>query len=130
MPVSSTRGSQEAARPTLPVATVPGDCSRTPTTPPRSPNGASSHSRDPNASAAVTLTGDNQPMPITAIGVGNTTWTNQWRATVELTPGTHQMTVRAFHPSGQYIASATSWFTNNYSGQAIGYLYNASGWMT
>ncbi len=68
-----------------------------------------------NGPATITTAIDSQPMPVTIVGTGNTTWTNQWRATLELTPGAHQLTATARHPSGQFTTNAAIWFTNNAS---------------
>ncbi len=37
----------------------------------------------------------------------------QWRASLDLTPGTHQLSVTAYHTSGQFSTNAVSWFTNS-----------------
>lgn len=68
-----------------------------------------------NGPSTISASVDGQPMPVTVVGTGNTTWTNQWRATLDLTPGAHQLTATARHPSGQFITNAAIWFTNNAS---------------
>ncbi len=68
-----------------------------------------------NGPATISALLDGQPMPVTVLGTGNTTWTNQWRATLELSPGAHQLTAQARHPSGQFTTNATIWFTNSAS---------------
>jgi RHS repeat-associated protein len=68
-----------------------------------------------NGPATITALLDGQPMPVTVVGTGNPTWTNQWRATLELSPGAHQLTATARHPSGQFTTNTTIWFTNTAS---------------
>jgi RHS repeat-associated protein len=68
-----------------------------------------------NGLATISASIDGQPMPVTVVGTGNTTWTNQWRATLELSPGAHQLTATARHPSGQFTTNTSIWFTNNAS---------------
>lgn len=68
-----------------------------------------------NGPATITASIDGQPMPLTVVGTGNAIWTNQWRVTMELTPGAHQLTATARHPSGQFTTNAAVWFTNNAS---------------
>jgi RHS repeat-associated protein len=69
---------------------------------------------------------DNQSISITGFG----TSAMQWRATMELTPGTHQLTVAALHPSGLYTAWATNSFTNNITYQATVDTYDNAGNIT
>jgi RHS repeat-associated protein len=52
---------------------------------------------------------DNQSVAITGEGTN----AMQWRAAMELTPGSHQLKVAALHPSGFYTAWATNSFTNS-----------------
>jgi len=65
-----------------------------------------------NGPATVTALLDGRPMSVTVLGTGNTTWTNTWRATLEMTPGAHQLTATARHPSGLFTTNASVWFTN------------------
>jgi RHS repeat-associated protein len=69
---------------------------------------------------------DSQPMPVTAVG----TQAIQWRASMELTPGAHQLTVSATHPSGQYTAWATNSFTNNIAYQTTADTFDPAGNIT
>src|SRR6185295_8447630 len=62
-----------------------------------------------NGPATVTVTLDNQPMPVSVVG----TQALNWRATLELTPGPHQLTASAAHPSGQFTTNVSVTFTNN-----------------
>jgi YD repeat-containing protein len=66
-----------------------------------------------NGSATVLAWLDGRPMPVSVVGTGDTTWTNTWRATLEMTPGAHQLMAIARHPSGLFTTNATIWFTNN-----------------
>ena len=54
----------------------------------------------------------------------------QWRATMELSQGTHQLTVAALHPSGFYTAWATNTFTNNLAYEAATNIYDYAGFVT
>jgi YD repeat-containing protein len=66
-----------------------------------------------NGPATITASLDGRPMPVAVLGTGNTTWTNTWRATLEVTPGAHQLIATAKHPSGQFTTNASVWFTNS-----------------
>ncbi len=61
-----------------------------------------------NGQATLNASLDNQPIPVTAVGTN----TMQWRAMMELSPGTHQLSVSALHPSGLFTAWTTNTFTN------------------
>lgn len=65
-----------------------------------------------NGKAALTGTLDGQPVSVGVTGTNG----GEWRATMNLTPGTHQLVVQAAHPSGLFTTNATSWFTNTASG--------------
>lgn len=69
---------------------------------------------------------DNQSIPITGVGTN----AMQWRAMMELTPGTHQLKVAAAHPSGFYTAWATNSFTNTLAYQSTADSYDAAGNIT
>jgi len=69
---------------------------------------------------------DNQPVSITGVGTN----AMQWRATMELTPGAHQLKVAANHPSGFYTAWATNSFTNSIAYQAATDTYDPAGNIT
>jgi YD repeat-containing protein len=62
-----------------------------------------------NGPATVSISVDGGKMPVALLGTNG----GEWRATLELTPGTHQMIAAALHPSGFYTAHATNWFTNS-----------------
>jgi YD repeat-containing protein len=66
-----------------------------------------------NGSSTISALLDGVPQSVTVLGTGDTTWTNQWRTTMELTPGAHRLDVSAAHPSGQFTTNQTSFFTNN-----------------
>jgi RHS repeat-associated protein len=69
---------------------------------------------------------DNQPVSISAVGTN----AMQWRATMELAPGVHQLKVSALHPSGYFTAWATNSFTNNLAYQTTADSYDAAGNIT
>jgi RHS repeat-associated protein len=69
---------------------------------------------------------DNQPLPITGLGTN----AMQWRAAMEISPGTHQIKVAAAHPSGFYTAWTTNSFTNNISYQSTADSFDGSGNIT
>jgi len=77
----------------------------------------------------VTLSGwlDNQPVAVT----GTSTGTNmQWRAPMQLAPGTHQLKLAAQVLNGLYTAWATNTFTNTASYQAATDSYDSAGNIT
>ncbi len=57
---------------------------------------------------------DDQPVSIATGGTN----TMQWRAMMDLAPGTHQLKVSALHPSGFYTAWTTNSFTNTLAYQS------------
>jgi RHS repeat-associated protein len=69
---------------------------------------------------------DNQPVSITGVGTN----AMQWRAMMELAPGTHQLKVSALHPSGFYTAWTTNSFTNNLAYQTTADTYDSAGNVT
>lgn len=73
---------------------------------------------------------DGQTVPV-AIGdnyVGD--WPINWRATLPLSPGAHQLSVTAKHPSGLFNTNRTVWFTNNAAYEAATETYDAAGRIT
>src|SRR5258706_4173633 len=79
-----------------------------------------------NGPATVTALLDDKPMPVSLVG----TQAAQWRASLELAPGTHQLRATADHPSGLFTASATNWFTNNVAFERAVATYDALGQIT
>lgn len=69
---------------------------------------------------------DNQPVSITGVGTN----AMQWRAMMDLTPGTHQLKVSALHPSLYFTAWATNSFTNSLAYQATTDSYDSEGNVT
>ena len=69
---------------------------------------------------------DNQPASVTGVGTN----AMQWRATMELTPGAHHLTIAALHPSGFYTAWATNSFTNNIAYQTTADTFDNAGNIT
>lgn len=54
----------------------------------------------------------------------------QWRAMMDLAPGTHQLTVSALHPNGQFTAWATNSFTNSIAYETTADSYDNAGNIT
>ena len=77
------------------------------------PYPANGHANGPATYAAWL---DNHPVPIFVDGTN----AMLWRAMMEVTPGTHQLTVSALNPNGLY----TAWATNSFS-NSIAYLTTA-----
>ena len=71
---------------------------------------------------------DNQPVPVTGIGTGTNSM--QWRAPLQLVPGTHQLAVSAQVQNGIYTVWTTNSFTNIASYQAATDTYDAAGNIT
>jgi RHS repeat-associated protein len=69
---------------------------------------------------------DNQPVSVTGVGTN----AMQWRAMMELSPGTHQLKVAALHPSGQFTAWTTNSFTNNIAYQTTADTFDGAGNVT
>ncbi|MGA2279196.1 MAG: glycohydrolase toxin TNT-related protein [Verrucomicrobiota bacterium] len=69
---------------------------------------------------------DNQPVSISSVGTN----AMQWRAMMELAPGTHQLKVSALHPSGIFTAWATNSFTNGLAYQTTADSYDSAGNIT
>ena len=83
-----------------------------------------------NGQAAVTALLDGEPMPVVVAPTGNHDWGYQWRTTLELNPGAHQLALSAQHPSGLFVTNASSWFTNNISNQTVADTFDALGQLT
>jgi RHS repeat-associated protein len=62
-----------------------------------------------NGQSSLTALLDGQPVAVTTTGTNDA---YAWSAQMQLTPGTHQLVVKALNWSGFYTASATSTFTN------------------
>jgi RHS repeat-associated protein len=62
-----------------------------------------------NGPANVTATLDGHPIAVTLIGTNG----GQWRATLDLTAGTHQLTASASPPGSLFVTNATATFTNS-----------------
>jgi RHS repeat-associated protein len=83
-----------------------------------------------NGQAAVTALLDGHPMPLEIIATGDATWSRQWRATLELTPGAHQLVASAAHPSGFFTTNAAVWFTNSAGNQTVSDVFDPAGHLT
>lgn len=73
----------------------------------------------------IVVTLDGRPMPVSLIG----TKSPQWRTSLELVPGTHQLVAKAIHSSGLYTASSTTTFTNAAT-ENVAVSYDAAGQIT
>ena len=62
-----------------------------------------------NGPATIKATLDGVPVGATLAGTNG----GQWRANLDLSPGAHQLSVTAYHTSGQFSTNAASWFTNS-----------------
>ncbi len=62
-----------------------------------------------NGPSTVKATLDGVPVGTTFLGTN----AGQWRASLDLAPGAHQLSVTAHHTSGQFSTNAASWFTNS-----------------
>jgi YD repeat-containing protein len=51
-------------------------------------------------------------------------------STLELTPGVHELRASAKHPSGQFTAWATNWFTNSIAAQTATDTFDGAGFLT
>jgi len=77
-----------------------------------------------NGQANLSAVLDGQPVGVSASATNG----GQWRASLNLAPGAHQLVVSATHPSGLFITNATSWFTNSAStGDRASIYYDAMG---
>jgi RHS repeat-associated protein len=79
-----------------------------------------------NGQATLSAWLDNQPVSVMGVGTN----AMQWRAMMELSPGTHKLTVSALHPSGFYTAWATNSFTNSIAYQAAADTFDGAGNIT
>jgi RHS repeat-associated protein len=70
-----------------------------------------------NGGATLAVTLDGQPLAVSTNSSGDPSYPFQWRAVMELVPGTHQLKVAALHPSGAFTAWATNTFTNNFGNE-------------
>jgi len=52
-------------------------------------------------------------MPMTVAAKTDRVSTNQWRTTLEMTPGPHQLVASALHPSGLFSTNGTVNYSNN-----------------
>ncbi|HEV2319936.1 MAG TPA: DUF6531 domain-containing protein [Verrucomicrobiae bacterium] len=79
-----------------------------------------------NGQATLSAWLDNNPVSISGYGTN----AMQWQATMELSPGVHQLAVAALHPSGRFTAWATNYFTNSLAYQQTVDSYDANGDIT
>jgi RHS repeat-associated protein len=79
-----------------------------------------------NGQATLSAWLDGNPVSITGLGTN----AMQWEASMEISPGNHQLTVAALHPSGRFTALATNYFTNTLAYQQTVDSYDANGDIT
>ncbi len=83
-----------------------------------------------NGTAATTVLLDGNASPVMMVSTADPLWPNQWRTTMELTPGAHQLSVTAAHPSGQFTTNRSVWFTNAAANEQVIESYDARGKLT
>jgi RHS repeat-associated protein len=79
-----------------------------------------------NGQATLSAWLDGNYIPIMGLGTN----AMQWRATMDLSHGTHELEVAALHPSGFYTAWATNFFTNNIPYQPATNIFDYAGYVT
>jgi RHS repeat-associated protein len=67
-------------------------------------------------------------LPVSVTGEGTNAM--QWRASMELAPGAHQLLLAAAHPSGRYTAWATNSFTNSLANETASDIFDGAGNIT
>jgi RHS repeat-associated protein len=83
-----------------------------------------------NGQSTVSVLLDGRPLSATLNDSGDAMFPYQWRALMELTPGVHQLTAAARHPSGFFTAWATNTFTNDIARQTASVLRDQNGNIT
>lgn len=78
-----------------------------------------------NGPATVTATLGGKPVAVTVTGTNAL----DWRATLEMTPGSHQLIAIATHPSGQFTTNRNVTVTNN-AADRVEVSYNGDGQLT
>jgi YD repeat-containing protein len=79
-----------------------------------------------NGPGIVTNLLDGNPTPVSMTGTQGI----EWRATMEVSPGAHQLIGAVTHPSGQFTAWATNWFTNNAANDLVSETHDKGGFIT
>ncbi len=79
-----------------------------------------------NGPATVSLLLDGKAMPVTLVG----TQGMQWRSTLEMGTGTHQLQASATHLSGQFTTNTIAWFTNNAANEIVTDTFDGTGLLT
>jgi RHS repeat-associated protein len=83
-----------------------------------------------NGPATVSAQLDGRPLPASVNATPDPAWSGRWQTMMELSPGAHQLTVLAAHPSGQFATNAVSWFTNALAGEDASVLRDRAGNIT
>jgi RHS repeat-associated protein len=83
-----------------------------------------------NGPSTILCSLDNQPMPMEVVGTADHTWSSKWLATLELTPGAHQLTASALHPSGLFTTNVGIWVTNNATSETVSDTLDGAGNVT
>ncbi len=84
-----------------------------------------------NGPATITALVDGHPLPVSINATPVHLWTNRWQTTMELSPGAHQLSVYAAHPSGFFTTNTSVWFTNtSATGETVTDAYSGRGVLT
>lgn len=83
-----------------------------------------------NGQSTITASLDGQTIPLATANSYLGDWPIQWRASLPLTTGAHQLTVMAAHPSGQFTTNRSVWFTNNIAHESVQENFDAMGRLT
>jgi RHS repeat-associated protein len=83
-----------------------------------------------NGPATVTVSVDGRPVPVGVAPASDHNWSFQWRSTLELTPGAHQLTASALHPSGMFTTNVSIWVTNNAANETVSDTFDGAGNVT
>ena len=83
-----------------------------------------------NSTASVRLLLDGQPQAVTTLATTNAQWPTEWRASVELSPGAHQLAAEARQSSGFFTTNTIYWVTNKLAGVTAADTMDAGGYLT
>ena len=83
-----------------------------------------------NGDSTVVVALDGKPSPITLVSTNDSNWPWQWRTTMELSQGAHQLAVTAKHPSGLFTTNTMVTFTNNAANEVVTEAYDGRGKLT
>lgn len=83
-----------------------------------------------NGTVTVNILLDGQPQAVTTLATTNAQWPTEWRARVELSPGTHQLTAQAVQSSSLYFTNTLHWLTNSLGKQTAVDTMDSGGYLT